>query len=464
MNGEYKYTLAGAEKTLTFTEGKATVKLKKDQEIEILNLPNGASYEITEAETSGYVTSWKDGKNSGTVSKDGETPELVCVNEHNAYGNMTIQKLVKGNAKDGSAKFDIAVKAWTDSSKATPIADGKYGSVTFTNGEASEVKLGDGESVIIENLPYGAYYEVTEANAGEYEATAVTKNGKKVGDVATTVTPGANNKSVTVTGCITDEYTGDKLLVVTITNTKDRFGGFKLTKELKASDGGEVSDALKARKFRFTVTLTDTSINGQYGGASFTNGVATVELTHEQSVSVYPLAHGTGYTITEEDYSDDGITAATNPIRGSVVGTVASADDVTAENLDNVNQVTAKNTYSLRGTLNITKLVDGNMADKVIADNTEFTIQVKLEGDAWKNTENGATKTTFSDVEFDNTTGIGEFRLKGSETKSIANIPNGTRYKVSTAWWSPATTVPSTPAATTTSPSPIPRICSAACA
>ena len=431
VSGSYKYTLGGAEKSLTFIDGKATVKLKKDQEIEILKLPDGASYEVNEVEKTGYVTTWKNNKNSGTISEsDSPTPELVCINEHNAYGNMTIQKLVKGNAKDGNARFNISVIAYTDKSKKAYIPNGKYGSVTFTDGNAS-IELGDGESVAIENLPYGAYYEVKEENAGEYEATAVTKNGKKVDDIETTVTPGTDNQSVTVTGCITDDYTGDKLLVVTITNTKNRFGGFKLKKNLTVSDGGELSDALKARKFRFTVTLTDTSINGQYGDLNFTNGAASVELAHDQEVSVYPLAHGTGYTIVEDDYSEDGFEAVTGTIKGSVTGTRSSAEAVTSNDLNNVNLETARNNYTLRGTLNISKLVNGNMAQKVISDNTVFTIQVKLWGDAWKKTDGGATKTTYSGVEFNHADGIGTFTLHGSESKSISGIPHGTRYQVS---------------------------------
>lgn len=51
-----------------------------------------------------------------------------------------------------------------------------------------------------------------------------------------------------------------------------------------------------------TVTLGDTSINGTYGGMTFTNGVANVTVPGEGSVSATGLADGTTYTVAGDGY------------------------------------------------------------------------------------------------------------------------------------------------------------------
>lgn len=56
-------------------------------------------------------------------------------------------------------------------------------------------------------------------------------------------------------------------------------------------------------EFHFTLTLGDTTVNGQHGDLNFTNGVAQFTLKAGQSVTVRDLAvaSGTAYTVTETD-------------------------------------------------------------------------------------------------------------------------------------------------------------------
>ena len=44
-----------------------------------------------------------------------------------------------------------------------------------------------------------------------------------------------------------------------------------------------MTDADRSTEFNFTVTLSDTSINGVYGAMEFVNGVATFTLKHNES-------------------------------------------------------------------------------------------------------------------------------------------------------------------------------------
>lgn len=446
---KYEFVAGGTgSKTLKFTDGKATVKLKKDQEILIHGLPNGARYEVTETAKEGYVTTWQGDPTSGTISSTAATPVVVCVNEHNAYGNMSITKKLEGNAKESAKKFPITIKVWTDATKGTPIDDGTYGNVAFENGVAT-VQLGQNELAFIEKLPYGAYYEVTEEDPDGYvrsiEATSKKgtllkndsgKEPEKAGDYKADGTKAY--------GIITDDFTGDNLLVVTITNTKDRFGGFSLGKVVRPSDGNDPSGEELTKKFKFTVTLSDTSYNGVYGDLSFTNGVATVELAHNETVSVFPLPHGVGYTIVEDDYTEDGYTNAARTITGSVVGTEPAADEVTREKVAaSQNVETATNTHNLRGSLSVTKVLEGNVKDKYKTET--FIIQMKLIGDEWKSagedvgdgkikfliTSTASSGSAVPEYVTFETDGTGTFTLKPGETKSINNIPNGTQYQVS---------------------------------
>lgn len=52
-----------------------------------------------------------------------------------------------------------------------------------------------------------------------------------------------------------------------------------------------------------TVTLGDTSINGAYGGMTFTNGVANVTVPGGGTVSATGLADGTTYTVAGDGYA-----------------------------------------------------------------------------------------------------------------------------------------------------------------
>ena len=68
-----------------------------------------------------------------------------------------------------------------------------------------------------------------------------------------------------------------------------------------AGNAGETDEG-----FRFTVTLSDTSINDTFGDMTFTDGVADFTLKHGESKTATGLPAGITYTVAEDDYSDDG--------------------------------------------------------------------------------------------------------------------------------------------------------------
>ena len=70
-------------------------------------------------------------------------------------------------------------------------------------------------------------------------------------------------------------------------------------------------EASTTEKFPFRVTLGDDSINGEYGGMTFENGVAEFTLRHGERITAEGLPGGISYAV-EEFYADDGISLASS--------------------------------------------------------------------------------------------------------------------------------------------------------
>lgn len=87
-------------------------------------------------------------------------------------------------------------------------------------------------------------------------------------------------------------------------------GGLKVSKTVSGS-GAETG-----REFSFTVTLNSPTLNGDYGGMTFTGGVARFTLKHGQSVTADRLPVGVAYTVTEA--AESGYTATSSGAAGVI--------------------------------------------------------------------------------------------------------------------------------------------------
>ncbi|MDC9240049.1 DUF7601 domain-containing protein, partial [Clostridioides difficile] len=158
-------TISGVYGDLKFTDGVATFTLKNGESKTATNLPAGIDYEVTETEENqdGYVTSKKD--DTGTITKD-VTGTAVFTNAKDVTppepdtGNLTVSKIVTGNAGDKNKDFNFTV---TLSDK---TISGVYGDLKFTDGVAT-FTLKNGESKTATNLPAGIDYEVTETEENQ---------------------------------------------------------------------------------------------------------------------------------------------------------------------------------------------------------------------------------------------------------------------------------------------------------
>ena len=363
-------TISGTYGDVSFENGVATFTLKGGESKTAEGLLAGVEYVVEETDytNDGYVTE----KTGDTGTIDENTPAVASfTNTRNTYGSLTVTKTVGGNAADATKEF-----AFTVTISDTTIS-GTYGDVSFENGVATFVLKG-GESKTASSLPNGVGYAVTE---NDY-----------TGDGYVTVKTGD-------TGAVV----GNETQTAAFTNTRNAEGSLTVAKTV------EGNDADTSKEFSFTITLSDTTISGAFGDVTFENGVATFTLKGGESKLIEGLPNGTGYTVEEADYRDDGYVTEKTGDTGTI-----------DENAPAVAVFTnTRNTY---GNLTVSKTVSGDAADTTKA----FTFTVTL-SDTSISGEHG-------DMTFEN--GIATFTLKGGESKTASSLPNGMGYTVKEADYS----------------------------
>ena len=347
----------------------------------IKGLPSGTGYVVTEADYSseGYVTTYTG--DTGTI--DEKTPAVASfTNTRDTYGDLVVTKTVKGNAPGADEKFSFTVTL------SDTTINGTRGDMTFTNGVAT-LTLRDGESKKATGLPNGIPYEVTEKSYAN-DGYVTTKTGEK------------------------GSIVGNGEQTAAFTNTRNAEGRLTVRKTLAGND----TDSTKG--FEFTITLSDTSINGEYSGVTFTNGEATITLKGGESETIEGLPNGTGYEVTEADYRNDGYVTTSK----GATGTIDEHTPAVAAFTNTKNTTPPPDEPSddpKTGDLTVSKTVAGEGADS----NKEFSFTVTLSSKI-----NG----TYGGMTFEN--GVAAFTLKGGESKRATKLPAGITYEVTEADYS----------------------------
>lgn len=195
----------------------------------------------------------------------------------------------------------------------------------------------------------------------------------------------------------------------------DGFSPFALAWPASATGSLSVSKTVSGsagetdREFKFTVTLSDDSIDGSYGDMSFTKGTATFSLKHGQSKTASGLPEGITYEVTEAEANKDGYVTSSTGASGTVVsGQTAAAAFTNTKN--------GGTPPSSTGSISVSKVVSGN------GGNTDkyFSFTVVL-GDK---TING----WYDQMNF--TDGVATFSLKHGESRTAGSLPAGTAYQV----------------------------------
>ena len=175
-------------------DGKGVLSIKAGEKVLIYNLPEGATYTITEAKNTYYGVEEIVITGSGTINKDEasgkvtgtivvdenvsvidqKTPSntIKYVNAKTETGGLTVTKEVVGTHGDKDREFHFTV---TLDNK---TISGKFGDMDFTDGVAT-FTLKHGQRATATGLPAGIGYtaEETEANQDGYETTSTADKG-----------------------------------------------------------------------------------------------------------------------------------------------------------------------------------------------------------------------------------------------------------------------------------------------
>ena len=368
-----------------------TITLKDGESVKFTGLPEGTTYEVTEADyaANGYEVTFDEYASGDIVARETAAVGIATtVTNTMNVGDLSVTKTVTGSGAETDREFSFTL---TLTNEAGVTVDNTYetseGTLTVTGGKATFTLKG-GESLSIYGIPEGTDYTVAE---DDYSA---------------------NGYETTPTGDSSEIIAGETAQAE-FTNHRD-VGSLKITKEVEGN-GEDAPNALT--EFEVTVTLTaptGVELVGTWKQGEASGKVAssnTFTLTDGESVELTGLPEGTSYTITEADYAANGYDSDIEPEKGEIT--------------DGASSVTVTNTLNV-GDLSVLKTVTGSGAET----ESSFTFTLALENAAGVKVDN-----TYATSAGTLTVANGEatFTLKGGETLTIYGIPEGTDYTVTEA-------------------------------
>ena len=350
-------TIEGMFGGVEFQGGVATFTLKDGESKAATGLPTGITYKVEEATAAGFITTMTG--ETGTISKE-KAAEAAFTNTKDE-GGLIVSKSVESTLESDKTR-DFSFTVTLDDK----TVNGTYGEMTFTNGVA-EFTLKDGETKTAAGLAMGIGYTVNEEADENFEVTYTGQSG-----VISKQTASAEVK-----------------------NTR-KTGELEVKKTVVSSAAGD-----KKKDFNFTVTLSDTTISGTFGGMTFTNGVAAFTLKDGESKAATGLPTGITYKV-EEATAAGFITTMTGE-----TGTISK---------EKAAEAAFTNTKD-EGGLIVKKTVESALS----SDKTEsFRFTVTL--------DDKTVTGTYGEMDFAD--GIASFTLKDGETKSATGLAKGIKYEV----------------------------------
>ncbi len=379
---------------LQFSGGVATFELQAGQKVEAEGLYVGTEIVIEEltrdddfeAIVNGELeTDWQ-----YTCSIPDSSTHAVTATFNNRYktGGLKVSKTVAERDADRGKPFTFTVTLTKDGA---PLS-GVFGGMSFDGAGQCSFTLTDGDSLTAIGVPAGAQYTVTEAEANMH--------GYK------TTVGGAEYTAGGFTGTISDGDTAE----AAFTNTYES-GSLTIIKSV--TGGGNAR-----RDFYISVDVRDgqgVPLEGRYGGAEFTSGVAIVTLngSDHNSITIPDLPNGASYSVAErwaEDYETS---------YAAQTGSITTGDTAS---------VTVTNAYP-GGSLTVSKTVAGTGADA----NKDFHFTVTVD-DAGVNGPRGEyTHAGDAHTPINFTDGVAQLTLRSGETATIQGLREGVSYRVTEA-------------------------------
>ena len=378
---------------------------------------------------------------------NGKDTNPVTVTEN--LGNLRITKRVSGNDGDRTEEFTFTLGIYTDETKQSSVAiadtavftitgsDNKpVGSAEFVDG-VCEFTLAHGQSLTVNGLPAGAYFEVREIDSGEGYETKATVNGDSKNVITGTdgvIASGTIAKDSTVTASFNNYrhktvQTGSLTVRKTVASPNiDPDAGYTFRYTFTLPQYSEEP----------TLTYRITGIYGETGGSgrlrpdSITTDAAgrlivtgTFTLKHNQKIVISGIPVDTEYEVREDVPA------------GYTLSTYKDAGTVSA--VERNQTAVFVNTEYIPGSLTVSKTAIGSEAspwsffDFVVtlyndADMTEIATDISgFYGDevTYKGMlfENGVAYVTLSDGESCTATG-----LPGNLYYTVVETDNGEGY------------------------------------
>jgi pilin isopeptide linkage protein len=418
------------------------ITLKGGESKTIQELPAGWVYEVTERADSGFVTTYGDTGNTGAIIGSSAANLVACTNTR--VNGLAITKIVNGTSGDQTKEFRFTITLDTDKIPSgsgltfKPNADGKKSSATFT--------LKNGDTKQIEGLKNGTEFTVQEEPCEGYNTTYEYSGTVKDGQIY--VIGGKENK-------------------LTVTNTKNMYGGALIRKIVQGNDPDKKS------WFAVHISLSDKTITGQYGDVYFKDGESygrTIDGSNadynseggayydpaykgniksgfvvirpqesvtktqpEEPILLWGLPEGVTYTVKEYDYSTTYDSVRYDGNGGTIKGIVNGIytqdsqipEDAKAKVTDAGNVVTVTNTRNRYGKLKIEKHVLDENGEEVTDNTLKFTFKVTMK-DAAGNPLTG----TFNDGTVSFGDGVATVTVSAGSYLEITGLPLRARFTV----------------------------------
>jgi len=393
----YKYSIDDAEETFDTVDGKFT--LKHGQKAIFRNVPAGITYRVVEKKLPNYTVTSKNSSNNIVYTEENNVNLAEFTNTYSVggggekYGDLEITKTVTGDNAQTDRLFTFRVTIGTDENEEYTCTIGEN-STTIKSGD--EIKLSHGQTAVIRHIPYGTRYivEETDANTDGYTATVDTVRGN-----ITTVTSHAS-------------FINDRP-----SDTTPGEGSLSIKKTVSGTGADE------AKKFDFTLTFDDTDVAienkvSEYkytlnGGEEtvFVNGTK-ISLAHNDVIKFTELPSGTKYTLTEDDYTEEGYISNEKEHTGIIakgdVNTITVNNDKSQEKQKTkliVRKITTGEGADLTKKFEFTLTVNGTVLDTFELANgetKEFTLEI---GDVYEVTEKNYAADRYYQVGAENCAG-----------------------------------------------------------
>lgn len=268
----------------TTVSNNEVLTIKGNEELEITGLPDGATYEIIEEEKSGWTLTNSSG-NEGSITA-GETSFAEFENTYSTSGEFTPtahKTLLGGNLSEETFEFMITDENGNEISRATTDNEGN---ITFDTIHYEQED--DGKTY--------AYY-IKEVIDTEKEDI---KWDEHLSEIVVKVE---------------DNGEGELIATPTITNNDSEFTNVKLYNiEVDKTVIGNMGD--KTKDFTFTLLFNEEVSGVTYekhmgeevltGDIELTNNAYEFTLKDSEKVIFNHVPYNTVYTITENDYSEEG--------------------------------------------------------------------------------------------------------------------------------------------------------------